>query len=358
MFDQTVQRIGFACKYLHPNQSLKKSLLEEVQRPLNTKTTTARWLGGQTRDVAADRLWSIMQHNIQSFYKLVDYVRKLPPEQRMVRLGSDCLPLYTHANWKWFWQQTDVQAYCETHFSKVGDLARQGDVRLSMHPGQFTVLASHDPAIVKNSIAEFEYHADMARYMGFGKEFQDFKINVHISGKAGPAGFRAVLPQLSTEARNCITVENEECKWGLDSCLELADVCPVVFDIHHAWINEGRYLSAADDRIKRVIESWRGVRPTMHYSYSRSEHFPETFDHTTMPDLQFLLDVGIKRQKLRAHSDRYPNDVVNSHVLTFSPQFDIMCEAKLKNLASLELHSCKNVLAVTNQINPTIGGIS
>ena len=46
--------------------------------------------------------------------------------------------------------------------------------------------------------------------MGYGRTFQDFKINVHISGRQGPAGIKAVLPRLSQEARNCITIENEE----------------------------------------------------------------------------------------------------------------------------------------------------
>ena len=30
------KRIGFACKYMHPDQTQKKKLLEEIQRPLNT----------------------------------------------------------------------------------------------------------------------------------------------------------------------------------------------------------------------------------------------------------------------------------------------------------------------------------
>ena len=51
------RRIGFACKYMHPNQSQKKKLLEEIQRPLNTRSTTVQWLNRQTREVAEQRLW-------------------------------------------------------------------------------------------------------------------------------------------------------------------------------------------------------------------------------------------------------------------------------------------------------------
>ena len=45
---QTIQRIGFACKYMHPDQTQKKKILEEIQRPLNTRSTTVQWLNRQT----------------------------------------------------------------------------------------------------------------------------------------------------------------------------------------------------------------------------------------------------------------------------------------------------------------------
>ena len=47
-----IKRIGFACKYMHPDQTQKKKLLEEIQRPLNTRSTTVQWLNRQTREVA------------------------------------------------------------------------------------------------------------------------------------------------------------------------------------------------------------------------------------------------------------------------------------------------------------------
>ena len=182
------KRIGFACKYMHPDQTQKKKLLEEIQRPLNTRCTTVAWLNRQTKEVAEQRLWDIMVHNIQSFKNLIEYVGDLPNELRMVRLGSDCLPVYTQADWSYYWKKPDVIAYCEKHFATVGEIARQKDVRLSFHPGQFTVLASDNPEIVNRSIEEFEYHVDVARWMGYGRQYQDFKINVHISGRKGPAG--------------------------------------------------------------------------------------------------------------------------------------------------------------------------
>jgi len=334
-------KIGFACKYMHPDQDQSKKLLEEIQRPLNTKTTTVQWLNRQSKNIAEERLWDIMQHNIAAYRKLVEYVGSLPQGLRMVRLGSDCLPMYTEPTWGYYWRLSDVRAYCAREFAKVGETARRLGVRLSFHPGQFTVLASDSPDIVERSIEEFEYHADMARWMGYGQSFQDFKINVHISGRQGPAGIRNALTRLSPEARNCITIENDEMSWGLDASLELAQDLALVLDCHHHWVKTGEYIEADDDRIKRVIDSWRGVRPVIHYSVSREDVL---VGHcaSTRPELESLLESGYKKGKLRAHSDYMWNTAVNDWALSHLSWADMMVESKCKNLASIELYNYAN----------------
>ena len=255
----------------------------------------------------------------------------------MVRLSSDILPAYTEPTWGYFWRRPDVVEYLERNFDLIGSSARASNTRVSMHPGQFTVLASVDKDIVQRSIEEFEYHADMARYMGYGKSFQDFKINVHISGRAGPEGIRAAYKRLTPEARNCITIENEENSWGLNDCLTISDIIPIVLDVHHHWIREGEYLNSSDDRVKRVVDSWRGVRPVCHYSVSREDYLVD-FDPNMMLNHQLLLEDGYKKQKLRAHSDFYWNTKVSEWALSFLNTHDIMCESKGKNLASFALY--------------------
>ena len=273
-----------------------------------------------------------MNHNAAAALRMVERVGSLPEHKRMVRLGSEMLQGYTEPDWIEWWQQADVQRHLEQIFAPIGERARQLGVRLSFHPGQFCVLASVNENIVERSIEEFEYHADMARWMGYGKSFQDFKINVHISGRQGPEGVRKVLGRLSPEARNTITIENEENSWGLDDCLTLGDVVPIVLDVHHTWCREGEYLDPNSDRVKRVLDSWRGVRPAMHYSVSR-EDVLVGHDPDTLPDMTQLLAQGYKKQKLRAHSDFMWNRAVNAWAASFSPNFDIQVEAKGKNLA-------------------------
>lgn len=316
--------IGFACKI--------NSSHDKPNSDLNTKTTTISWLKANPAK-AHDKLTGLVQHNLATLRRQIEFVGKLPPTQRMFRISSDILPAYTYDDYTPFYFSTEIVAFLEREFARCGELARAHGVRLSFHPGQFCVLASDNPHIVENSIQEFEYHCDVIRYMGYGKTFQDFKCNVHIGGKQGPDGIKRALKKLSREARNTLTIENAEFSWGLSHSLELVDHCALVLDVHHDWIHSNRFISAKSDLVKRVQDSWRGVKPVIHYSQSR------VLEAVDSQDVLLPNETGHSKMALRAHSDYYYNRILNEFVREHYEWADIMCEAKQKNLATRQLAS-------------------
>jgi UV DNA damage repair endonuclease len=323
------QRIGFCCKWVPP--AADNTIITE-------QATTVAWLNRQNVNDAENKLWNLMVNNIQHMASMIEKVGALPANQRMCRISSNILPVFTESRWSYFWKRSDVIAYCERELAVVGQRARELDVRLSFHPGQFVCLASDNADIVLRSVEEFEYHAQMARWMGYGRSWHDhgFKINVHLSGRNGVEGFQYALTLLSTEARNLITVENDEMSHGLEDVLQLADDCAVVLDCHHHWVRTGEYIQPTDARVQQVIDSWRGVRPVMHYSVSR-EDLLVGHDPNCLPDMTQLIQQGLNKQRLRAHSDYYWNSATNQWAQSFWPCFDIQCESKMKNLASSQL---------------------
>jgi UV damage endonuclease UvdE len=328
-----IKRIGFACKWAEINN---KGEIVSTEG-LNTGGTTYAWAKRNTRSKVEDKMIEVAKRNIVNTHALVKKVAQLPEELRMLRLTSDMLSFYTMPEYNDFWSRQDIQDSLARWFAPIGKTARDNNVRISFHPDQFVVLASDRDEVVENSIREFEYHTDMARWMGYGSNFQDIKINVHISGRQGPDGIKRVMSRLSPEARNSLTIENDEMTWGIDASLELADTCPLVLDIHHHWVKTGEYIEASDDRIKRIIDSWRGVRPTIHFSTSR-EDLLTNHCRDTRPNIDTLLESGHKKQHLRAHSDYFWNKAVNEWAVTHNDWADIMCESKAKNLASFQLY--------------------
>ena len=329
-----IKRIGFACKWIDRPDQTQGIKPKDDCKQYNTGGTTVTWLNRQRQDVAEQKLWDLMVQNIESARKLVTKVGEQDEHLRMVRLGSDLLPVYTHNDWRYFWRRADVVAYCERHFREVGDLARARNVRLSFHPGQFTCIVSDNPGIVERSIAELEYHTNMIRWMGFGKSKLDFKLNIHLSGRRGVDGFNDAWIKMSPELRNCLTLENDEYQKGLDDLLILKDKVGIVLDIHHHLIKEDEYIQSNDPRIQQVIESWQGVRPTFHYSQSRDEYINRFLDR--IPSMTEMLTTA-KKSKLRAHSDFYTNRKVNEWALTHLSWGDVMCECKSKNLGAHQL---------------------
>jgi UV DNA damage repair endonuclease len=326
----TTKKIGFACKISELDTKNEIVSIPEY----TTRSTTVAWLKRQSQQVAEEKLWELMKHNIEAARRAVEYVGNLEDELRLFRLGSDILPVYTEPTWCGFWRGPDVRAYCEREFARVGDLARENNVRLSFHPGQFCCVVSDNPDVVDRSIEELEYHTDMIRWMGYGRTFQDFKCNVHLSGRLGVDGFDAAWQRMTPELRNCLTLENDEYQKNVDELIKLKDKVAIVLDIHHHLISDSEYISATDDRIKHIQDSWRGVRPVIHYSQSREEYIGAYAD--CIPEMFTLLE-HTKRAKLRAHSDFYNNRHINAWALTHLEWADILAESKGKNLASLQL---------------------
>lgn len=312
-------KLGFACKFLNADQ---KQLF-----PFKA-TTRTRFLSLDNESRAA-LLYTLSKTNLSNLYLIFEQLAQEPADLRMMRIGSDLLPLYTVPEATALYKAFLPELY--PLFTACGEFARANDIRLSFHPGQYSVLASDNPLVVERALEDVEYHATCATLMGYGKTFQDFKINIHMNGKRGFEGFKEAFGKLSPEARLMLTVENDEISCSLDDVLQASALCPVVLDIHHHWVKENAFIKPDDPRIEQVKASWRGVRPVLHYSISQEGLIPAH----GFPDQATL---GVPKTKLRAHSDYYFNSTLNDWVLSFQA-FDVMCEVKMKNLARDKLYA-------------------
>ncbi len=91
----------------------------------------------------------------------------------MYRLSSDLIPFGSDLSTN---QLDWVDLYSES-FERIGAKIKQHDIRVSMHPGQYTVLNSPDAAVVERAIADLEYHVAILEAM---KIDTTHKIILHI----------------------------------------------------------------------------------------------------------------------------------------------------------------------------------
>lgn len=324
-------RLGFCCKYVSPTGD------ETRERAMNMRGLTMAYLARQTPAQAFDKLAFVVEHNLAALALQVEEVASYPPLERLLRISSDVLPGYTHPIASGLYR--DLQAMIERALAATGERARAAGVRLSMHPGQHAILATTGRSL-ENAVSDIEYHARVMAMLGYhgGWHPHGAHVNVHGGARAlGVEGVRHGLSLLSAEARNLVTIENDEMSFGLDDLLPLADEVALVLDLHHHWIRSGgEYLQPEDPRIERIRGSWRDVRPLSHISVSREEHVGD-HDTRALPDFAEMLANGLKIRDLRAHSDMMWNRAVNDLVARHLTWSDFEVEAKAKNLASRQL---------------------
>jgi len=289
-------RIGFAVK-----------VLGEDGLPSHD---TRRWQSGPHLRTSLERLRAIL-----------DYLDR--HDIRMYRMATALAPYASHPELKQFHGQVDE---CAAGLAEVGALARRLGVRLSTHPGQYTVLNSERAEVQAAAAAELEVQASVLDAMGLGPEAV---VVLHVGGGAGgvPAAadrFLAGFERLSEQARARLVIENDDRVFGVSDVLRIADRTGlrVVFDIHHHRCHDPVGM---DDReaLERALGTWpAGVTPKVHFSSPRLD-----------------LGEGGRFPELRAHADLIDPISFEGflHHTGAGLDFDVMLEAKAKDLALLRL---------------------
>ena len=204
------------------------------------------------------------------------------------RVNSQILPLKTHPQLGYGMDDLPRGGEIVQRFRACGEYARTHDLRTSFHPDQFVVLNSQRPDVVKASIRELEYQAEVAEWIGADV------INVHGGGAFGDkpkalADFARCLDRLSSRVRSRLTVENDDRTF---TPADLLPVCratgiPLVYDVHHHRCNrDGLTVEEATEQaiatwnrepmfhISSPIAGWKGPKPERHHDFIDVWDFP------------------------------------------------------------------------------------
>jgi UV DNA damage endonuclease len=253
---------------------------------------------------------------------------------RMYRMVTALSPYASHPDLEGF---RDQPRECAAELARTGELARRLGIRLSTHPGQYTVLNSEDDRVRRLAVEELEVQAEVMDGMGLGPEAV---VVLHVGGAAG--GMDAALDRfvagfelLSDAARARLVIENDDRTFALRHVLELSGRIgrPVVWDILHHHCNDP---DAIPDReaLELALATWpQGVLPKIHWSTPK----------TAMEERRRKVGRRVERTwvmpQLRAHAD-VVDPIGFEEFLTRTAvglDFDVMLEAKAKDLAVLRL---------------------
>lgn len=268
------------------------------------------------KNADTDRLLSLIASNLDALERLIDYNAR--SGIKLFRISSDLIPFGSSVASALPWQHI----YAE----KLSDIGRRivcAGMRVSMHPGQYTVLNSPDDSVVQRAVDDLRYHASVLDSLGLGHEH---KIILHLGGvygdkKQAQRRFLSRYSSLEPAIQSRLVLENDDKLFHIADVLDTAAAggIPVVYDTLHNAVNPADARRSDLDWIKLCAATWteRDGAPKIHYSQQHPQKKPG------------------------AHSESIRIDAF----LAFCGQLsdidvDIMLEVKNKNLSALKCMHC------------------
>lgn len=304
-----LRRVGYAC--------------------LCTSLPTASPRGTILRNATPERLCALIAGNLDGLAAVLRF--NVEHGISLFRISSDVIPFGSHpVNTVPWWDEFAPQ------LADIGVYIKAHDLRVSLHPGQYTVLSSPKTEVVDAAVRDLLFHARLLDALGVSSHH---KIVLHIGGAYGDKNaalwrWMAAVRTLPDYVRARLVVENDERLFGVEDVLTAArgaDV-PVVFDILHHRVYAGYPNEITDppadlpDILRTVFATWNPDRdgiPKMHYS---------TQDPAKRPG---------------AHAEYVDTAEVAAFLKQTPPEaaFDLMLEAKAKEQALFKLREALGAVA-------------
>lgn len=284
-------KIGYAC-------------LTVGVRETNFKSCTMK-------NAREENLLEIIEYNLKSLENIIDY--NIQNGIKLFRISSDLIPFgSSEVNEVPWWEVFSSQLFL------IGNKIRESNIRVSMHPGQYTVLNSPNKDVVLRAIEDLNYHNGVLDSLGIGKEG---KIILHIGGvynnkEEAMKSFIRNFKLLSREVKERLVVENDDKSYNIGEVLEISrsiDV-PVVFDNLHNEVLP--YDPSKDDYywISQCKKTWKKEDGTQKIHYSQQD----------------------KVKRPGAHSNTIGITKFMDFIKGINHEIDIMLEVKDKNLSAMK----------------------
>jgi len=266
-----------------------------------------------------EKLLELISYNLNSLENIIDY--NIKNKIKLFRISSDIIPFGSSPvnNLEW-WDIFDSQ------FSRIGHKIKTSGMRVSMHPGQYTVLNSPKKEVVENAIEDLRYHTKILDTLGVG---EDNKIVLHIGGVYNDKSqairrFISNYRELDDSVKQRLIIENDDKSYNISDVLEIGSIInvPVVFDNLHNQVNPFDKSKSDYYWIDKCKETWREKDGIQKIHYSQQNPLKKAGSHSSTIQINKFMSFyeGLERDDI-----------------------DIMLEVKDKNLSAVKCINCTSI---------------
>ena len=255
-------RIGYAC----------------INTQLPSASRTCR-----LKNATSDRILTLSRQNLNALNRILQW--NIAKGILLFRISSDTIPFGSHKINRLLWWDL-----LKPELRSVGRLIKASGVRVSMHPGQYTVLNSSQESVVENSKAELAYHARILDAMDLNKTH---KIVLHIGGiykdkRKSADRFIRNFKGLPKAVQGRLVIENDEKSYTAADVLSISKRLriPMVFDVFHHVCNPSFNGISLSGIITEITDTWKKRDGTAKIHYSDQNHGKPAGAHSKSVDIQ------------------------------------------------------------------------
>lgn len=258
-----------------------------------------------------ENLRLIIKHNLNSLENIIDY--NIENDIMLYRITSDLIPFGSHKvnKLKW-WNEFREE------LDKIGEKISKHNLRVTMHPGQYTVLNSKNQDIVEKAVEDLKYHTNILQSLHTDSSS---KIILHIGGVYGDKTmamerFIENYYALDKSIKDRLVIENDDKSFSIEDVLEVSKkaIIPVVFDNLHNEVISSNEKKKPSEWIEECSKTWKIKDGTQKIHYSQQDIQKKPGGHSVTIDAEVFIDF----------------------VNTLNEDLDIMLEVKDKNLSAVK----------------------
>ncbi len=257
-----------------------------------------------------ENLKKIINQNLDTLNSIIDY--NIKNNIHFYRITSSLIPLATKEDVIFDYLTPFLDRY-ETIKNKIS----KSNMRVDMHPNEYTVLNSTRKDVLDNTYKILQYHSDIMNVLGVNNPILILHVGSSTLGKKNSISrFKNNFNKLPTDTQKMIAIENDDKTFNVLDVLTLCEQInvPMILDYHHYICNHDNDIK---DYLPRVFATWE-TTPKMHYSSPKSK----------------------LKKEIRSHHD-YINvdefiEMLNI-IKNYTDKIDIMIEAKMKDMAIFKL---------------------
>ncbi len=267
------------------------------------------------RNATPERLSQVCSDNLDALDRMIDY--NIRQGIGLLRISSDLIPFASHEEIRFPWAKLFANRLAD-----VGAKINSANLRVSMHPGQYTVLNSPDPGVVRRTILDLAYHTQVLDLLGVGPAH---KIILHVGGIYGDKiqaleRFSENYQALPEAVRRRLVIENDDRLYTISDVLDLATRLgiPAVYDNLHDAVNPSADTALPAEWIRRAAATWHTTDGPQKIHYSQPNPSRRAGAHSDTIDVGAFVEF----------SRDLPEDI------------DIMLEVKDKNISVMKCIAC------------------